>query len=70
VLGSRLWLPLAGAAAAGLAAAGAARLLPSDLAALAVSGVAGLTVVGLLVFRMRAALTRLRQGRREPDFAA
>jgi len=65
VLGSRLRLPLAGAAAAGLAAAGAARVLPSDLAALAVSGVAGLAVVGLLVFRMRAALIRMRQGRGE-----
>ena len=64
-LGSRLWLPLAGAAAAGLAAAGAARVLPSDLAALAVSGVAGLAVVGLLVFRMRAGLIRLWQGRDE-----
>jgi len=65
MLGSRLWLPLAGAAAAGLAAAGTARLMPSDLAALAVSGVAGLAVVGLLVFRMRAGLIRLRQGRGE-----
>jgi len=34
----------------------AARVLPNDLAALAVSGVGGLAVVGLLVFRMRAAL--------------
>ena len=66
VLGSRLRLPLAGAAAAGLAAAGATRVLPNDLAALAVSGVAGLAVVGLLVFRMRAALTRLRRGLPEP----
>jgi O-antigen/teichoic acid export membrane protein len=64
VLGARLWLPLTGAAAAGLAAAGAARMLPNDLAALAVSGVAGLAVVGLLVFRMRAPLIRLRRGRR------
>jgi O-antigen/teichoic acid export membrane protein len=63
-LGSRLRLPLAGAAVAGLAAAAAARVFPSDLAALAVSVVAGLAVVGLLVFRMRAALIRLRQGRR------
>jgi len=69
-LGSRLWLPLAGAAAAGLAAAGAARVLPSDLAALAVSGGAGFAVVGLLVFRMRAALIRLRQGRGEAPAAA
>jgi O-antigen/teichoic acid export membrane protein len=65
VLGSRLRLPLAGAAAAGLVAAGAARVLPSDLAALAVSGVAGLAVVGLLVFRMRGGLIRLWQGRGE-----
>jgi O-antigen/teichoic acid export membrane protein len=65
VLGSRLRLPLAGAAAAGLIAAGASRVLPSDLAALAVSSAAGLAVVGLLVFRMRTALTRLRQGRGE-----
>jgi PST family polysaccharide transporter len=62
MLGSRLWLPLAGAAAAGLAAAGTACVMPSDLAALAVSGVAGLAVVGLLVFRMRAGFIRLRQG--------
>jgi O-antigen/teichoic acid export membrane protein len=62
VLGSRLWLPLAGAAAAGLAATATARMLPNDLAALAVSGVTGLAIVGLLIFRMRAALTRLRQG--------
>jgi O-antigen/teichoic acid export membrane protein len=65
VLGSHLWLPLAGAAVAGLAAVGAARLLPDDLAALAVSGMVGLAIVGLLVFRMRAALTRLRQSRAE-----
>jgi len=70
MLGSRLWLPLAGAAAAGLAAAGTARVMPSDLAALAVSGVAGLAVVGLLVFRMRAGFTRLRQGRGEPPAPA
>jgi O-antigen/teichoic acid export membrane protein len=69
LLGSRLRLPLAGAAAAGLAAAGAARVLPSDLAALAVSGVAGLAVVGLLVFRMRATLVRLRRDRREAPAA-
>jgi O-antigen/teichoic acid export membrane protein len=69
-LGSRLRLPLAGAAVAGLAAAAAARVFPSDLAALAVSVVAGLAVVGLLVFRMRAALIRLRQGRRETPATA
>jgi len=65
MLGSRLWLPLAGAAAAGVAAAGTARVMPSNLAALAVSGVAGLAIVGLLVFRMRAGFARLRQGRGE-----
>ena len=64
VLGSRLWLPLAGAAAAGLAAAGAARVVPNDLAAIAVSGLAGLAIIGLLVFRMRTMLSRLWQGRR------
>jgi len=64
VLGSRLRLPLAGAVAAGLAAAGVARVFPSDLAALAVSGMAGLAVIGLLIFRMRASLIRLRPGRR------
>jgi PST family polysaccharide transporter len=69
-LGSRLGLPIAGAAAAGLAAASAARVLPSDLAALAASGGAGLAVIGLLVFRMRAALTRLRQGYGEAAPAA
>jgi O-antigen/teichoic acid export membrane protein len=69
-LGSRLGLPIAGAAAAGLAAASAARVLPSDLAALAASGGAGLAVIGLLVFRMRAALIRLRQGYGEAAPAA
>jgi hypothetical protein len=70
VLGSRLRLPLAGAAVAGLAAAAAARVLPSDLIALGVSGMAGLAVVGLLVFRMRAALIQLRSGRAETTLTA
>jgi len=48
------------AAVRGLAEAGAERWLPKDLAALAVHGMAGLAVVGLLVFRMRAALIRAR----------
>jgi PST family polysaccharide transporter len=65
VLGSRLRLPLAGATAAGLAAAGTARVLPDDLAALAVGGVTGLAIVALLLRRMRAALSRLRQGNGE-----
>jgi O-antigen/teichoic acid export membrane protein len=69
-LGSRLWLPLAGAAAAGLVAAGAARMLPDDLAALAVGGVTGLAIVALLLFRMRAALSRLRQGHAEASAPA
>jgi O-antigen/teichoic acid export membrane protein len=70
VLGSHLRLPLAGAAIGGLAAAATARELPDDLAALALSGVAGLAVVGLLAFRMRASLTRLRQGRAEDAASA
>lgn len=61
-LASHLRLPLAGAVAAGLAAAATARELPNDLAAIAVSGLAGLAVVGFLVFRMRATVTRLRNG--------
>jgi len=69
-LGSRMALPIAGAAVAGLAAAGAARVSPNDLAALAISGGAGLAVVGLLIFRMRAALIQLRTGRGETAAAA
>jgi O-antigen/teichoic acid export membrane protein len=69
-LGSRMGLPIAGAAVAGLAAAGAARVSSNDLVALAISGGAGLAVVGLLVFRMRAALIQLRTGRGETAPAA
>jgi O-antigen/teichoic acid export membrane protein len=55
-----LWLPLAGAAAAGLIAVGAARAIPNAFMALAASGVATVAIVGLLVYRMRSLLTLLR----------
>ena len=55
-----LWLPLAGAAAAGLIAVGAARAAPSAFTALASSGVATAAIVALLVYRMRSLLTLLR----------
>jgi O-antigen/teichoic acid export membrane protein len=55
-----LWLPLAGAAAAGLIAAAAARAIPNAFTALAASGLATAAIVGLLVYRMRSLLTLLR----------
>ncbi len=55
-----LWLPLAGAAAAGLIAVAAARAIPNAFTALAVSGLAAAAIVGLLVYRMRSLLTLLR----------
>jgi len=59
-LGARLWLPLTGAAVAGLAAAGAARVAPNYLTALAASGLALLAVIGLLIARMRKVFAMLR----------
>ena len=59
-LGARLWLPLTGAAVAGLAAAGAARVAPNYLTALAASGLASLAVIGLLIARMRKVFAMLR----------
>ena len=55
-----LWLPLAGAAAAGLIAVAAARAIPNPFAALALSGSATVAIVGLLFYRMRSLLTLLR----------
>ena len=55
-----LWLPLAGAVAAGLIATAAAMAIPNAFTALAVSGVATAAIVGLLVYRMRSLLTLLR----------
>jgi O-antigen/teichoic acid export membrane protein len=71
-LGARLWLPLTGAAVAGLAAAGAARVAPNYLTALAASGLALLAIIGLLVARMRKVFAMLRppageQGPAIPD---
>jgi O-antigen/teichoic acid export membrane protein len=59
-LGLHLRLPLAGAAVAGLLALGAAKVAHSTFTALVASGVATVVVVGLLSFRMRAALALLR----------
>jgi O-antigen/teichoic acid export membrane protein len=60
-LAGRLWLPLAGAALAGLVAAAAARLAPSDFTALLAGGVATLGIIGALGYHVRADLARLRQ---------
>jgi O-antigen/teichoic acid export membrane protein len=68
-LGRHLWLPVAGAALAGLVAAGAAKAAPGDFAALAASGVAGGAVVALLVYRMRNVLTQLRSAAAGPAAA-
>jgi len=59
-LGARLWLPLTGAAVAGLAAAGAARVAPNYLTALAASGLALLAIIGVLIARMRKVFATLR----------
>jgi O-antigen/teichoic acid export membrane protein len=64
-LGGRLWLPMTGAAIAGLTAAGAARVAPSYPTALVASGVVALIIIGLLAARMRASLAMLRQGASE-----
>jgi O-antigen/teichoic acid export membrane protein len=70
-LGRRLAGPAAGAGLAAVAALAAARAAPS-LAALAMSGLAALAIIGLLVYRMRSALTVLRaaQGPASPDLPA
>jgi O-antigen/teichoic acid export membrane protein len=60
VLVQRLWLPLCVAAAVGVMARTAARFIHNDFAACAVSGVLALIVIGLLVYRMRWAVTELR----------
>jgi O-antigen/teichoic acid export membrane protein len=55
-----IWLPALGATLAGSVATAMARIIPSDLPALTLSGVATLAIVGLLVYRMRAAVALLR----------
>jgi O-antigen/teichoic acid export membrane protein len=59
-LAARLWLPLLAAAAVGAAASAAAAVIPNDFAACAVGGVVSLIAIGLLLYRMRPALTVLR----------
>ena len=59
-LGRHLWLPVVGAALAGLAAMGAAKVAPSDFTALAASGTVTVAVVLLLLYRLRTVLALLR----------
>jgi O-antigen/teichoic acid export membrane protein len=68
-LAGRLWLPVTGAAAAGLVSMAAARLTASALVALAVSGVTGIAVIGLLGYRLRADIASLRQAGQPPAAA-
>jgi O-antigen/teichoic acid export membrane protein len=78
-LGSRLWLPLLGAALAGLSAVGATRIAPGDLTACLIAGLATMLIIGLLVHRMRPELALIRRSGSEvtpagnpsiPDVAA
>jgi PST family polysaccharide transporter len=69
-LGKSLLLPLTAAAAAGLAAVGADMLVPSNLVALAVSGIITIALIGLIVYRMRSTLARLRRPRTQPGEAS
>jgi len=57
---ARVWLPLAGAAMAGLAAMAAKVIAPSDLTALAASGIVTVLIIALLVYQMRAGLDLFR----------
>jgi O-antigen/teichoic acid export membrane protein len=65
-LSRHLWLPVTGAAVAGLVAVGAAKAAPGDFAALAASGAAAAAVIALLVYRMRNVLALLRSAAAEP----
>jgi O-antigen/teichoic acid export membrane protein len=60
-LGARLWLPLLGAAMAGLAAVTARRVAPNDFTACLIAGVATMGIIGLLAYRMRSVLSLIRQ---------
>jgi len=57
---TRVWLPLAGAAMAGLAAMAAKAIAPSDLTALAASGIVTVLIIALLIYQMRAGLDLFR----------
>ncbi len=60
-LGARLWLPLLGAALAGLSAMAARRFCPTDLTACLAAGFATMFIIGLLAYRMRSVLAQIRQ---------
>ncbi len=57
---TRVWLPLAGAATAGLSAMAATVIAPSDLTALAASGIVTVLIIALLIYQMRAGLDLFR----------
>jgi PST family polysaccharide transporter len=59
-LAGRLWLPLTGAAAAGLCCYAAGRVAPGYLLPLAMGGLVTAAVIGLVGYRMRADLALLR----------
>lgn len=59
-LALRVGLPMAAALAVGLAAIGLHLVVPTDFLTLALAGLLALGVMGLLVYRMRGALQRLR----------
>jgi hypothetical protein len=65
-LSMHLRLPLAGAAVVGLLALGAAKVAHNAFTALVASGVATVIVVGLLSYRMRAAVALLQASSAEP----
>jgi O-antigen/teichoic acid export membrane protein len=68
-LSRHLWLPVAGAAVAGLLSWGAAHVTTSNFVALAVSGTATAAIAGLILYRMRTVLALLRAMSAEPDAA-
>jgi PST family polysaccharide transporter len=60
-LGARVWLPLAGAALAGLCAIGARKIMPTFFTACLIGGIATLLIIALLVYRMRPLLSLMRR---------
>jgi O-antigen/teichoic acid export membrane protein len=61
------WLPIAGAAVAGMAAAIGARTAPNAIIALTVDGAITVAVTGLLIYHMRSTLTSLRSLSAQPS---
>ncbi len=60
-LGARVWLPLVGAALAGLCAIGARKIMPTFFTACLVGGIATLLIIALLVYHMRPLLSMMRR---------